>query len=792
MGTPKTTSLSLKSEKNFMFTMASGNDAQYPLAYAKSIWDVADNDAKAELVSLLGGTEGQYTQEEINKAVAAKLAEIATDLGKVASAGAYVSNNGSPFNTSQQLTGNLGNKGDYALVRRFSATTDQTAQNGKTYYADAQGTALGSQPTAGADISSAGYYEVASLTRYHKGDSSWTSDYTLPKSQFTIAQWELIEAGNLDAAMMQKLSELPTAAMLSTLLDDKADKVANPTSGNFAGLDSNGNLTDSGSKAADFATAAQGALADSAYQKPSEGIPSTDMTAAVQTSLGKADTSEQAANKESSIGDSNRGSTTKYPSVKAVYDYVNDAISQDKATFRGTFESVADLPTKGNGSGQVSTLKNNDYAFVYDLTSSQEGNPEYNRYKYVEKESVSSFKYANKTYVRDDVSNDGELLESPNYPTYAYVNQEDSTDKIWIVGTKVFSAGTVAACTSGNGGGAFDATVSNVAYNSAWVFEYKLNNSGLTAAQWNAVNSGVNSTVASWAASHRLKVLQGEVDEAVTVEIHPTTGNNVTYKSSGTSFSIDTTPSDVTSMIPSGGNPSSLKLYEKDGNNYVLTSDSSAQSGKTYYGYPMTLYVSIKYKGTGVTPDNESALLSAGWVKVTDGIYKIIKFSYYSSGSGHGASLSETSFKYTPASDAEHPEYAEFTAEKKISLTASVIYPFYYGLSIPGTNDENATSAIITSENVQTVIDDTNTNRNNGTTGSVTLNKTLTTAGRVWVICLASKSVTSFKQLGSSVDLVNVASGISFTKDGISISGYRAFVTKLSAKKVSDAAITVG
>lgn len=40
-----------------------------------------------------------------------------------------------------------------------------------------------------------------------------------------------------------------------TALDaSKADKVASATSGNFAGLDANGNLTDSGSKAADFKT----------------------------------------------------------------------------------------------------------------------------------------------------------------------------------------------------------------------------------------------------------------------------------------------------------------------------------------------------------------------------------------------------------------------------------------------------------------------------------------------------------------------------------------------------------
>ena len=52
----------------------------------------------------------------------------------------------------------------------------------------------------------------------------------------------------------------------SGTLSQKADKVTGATSGNFAGLDSNGNLTDSGSKASDFATAAQGTKADSAIQ----------------------------------------------------------------------------------------------------------------------------------------------------------------------------------------------------------------------------------------------------------------------------------------------------------------------------------------------------------------------------------------------------------------------------------------------------------------------------------------------------------------------------------------------
>lgn len=55
-----------------------------------------------------------------------------------------------------------------------------------------------------------------------------------------------------------------TAVNITT--DNTATKVASATAGNFAGLDSNGDLTDSGSKASDFATSAQGGKADSAIQ----------------------------------------------------------------------------------------------------------------------------------------------------------------------------------------------------------------------------------------------------------------------------------------------------------------------------------------------------------------------------------------------------------------------------------------------------------------------------------------------------------------------------------------------
>lgn len=58
----------------------------------------------------------------------------------------------------------------------------------------------------------------------------------------------------------------PSEKLVKTSLDGKADKAVPAAAGNFASLDANGNLQDSGSKASDFATSAQGGKADSAIQ----------------------------------------------------------------------------------------------------------------------------------------------------------------------------------------------------------------------------------------------------------------------------------------------------------------------------------------------------------------------------------------------------------------------------------------------------------------------------------------------------------------------------------------------
>lgn len=87
--------------------------------------------------------------------------------------------------------------------------------------------------------------------------AAWNAKYDKPSTG--IAKTDL-------ASDVQASLGLADTALQASDIADKADKVSGATSGNFAGLDVNGNLTDSGSKAADFATAAQGAKADSAIQ----------------------------------------------------------------------------------------------------------------------------------------------------------------------------------------------------------------------------------------------------------------------------------------------------------------------------------------------------------------------------------------------------------------------------------------------------------------------------------------------------------------------------------------------
>ena len=105
--------------------------------------------------------------------------------------------------------------------------------------------------------------------RYKYNGTAWVFEYKIESTPFTAAQWAAIQSG-ITSGDVQKLAALPTKAQLDALLDAKQDVIN------------------------DLATIRSGASAGAiAYQKPSGGIPKSDLATAVQTSLNKADTALQ-------------------------------------------------------------------------------------------------------------------------------------------------------------------------------------------------------------------------------------------------------------------------------------------------------------------------------------------------------------------------------------------------------------------------------------------------------------------------------------------------------------------
>lgn len=93
----------------------------------------------------------------------------------------------------------------------------------------------------------------------------------LSTNDYTNADKDIVDgvttalSGKADASTVSAILDgqsIDSFADVETALGGKADKVVSAVNGNFAGLDANGNLTDSGSKASDFVAASAGEAGD--------------------------------------------------------------------------------------------------------------------------------------------------------------------------------------------------------------------------------------------------------------------------------------------------------------------------------------------------------------------------------------------------------------------------------------------------------------------------------------------------------------------------------------------------
>jgi len=137
----------------------------------------------------------------------------------------------------------------------------------------------------------------------------------------------------------------------------KADKVSGATSGNFAGLDSNGNLMDSGSKASDFATSEQGRKADSAIQGVKVNnttlTPDANKVVTVPLATTSADGAISAADKTKLDGIA-AGAEANVQADWNVTDSSSDAFIKNKPQYKyysttSTYVKICSFPLDADG-----------------------------------------------------------------------------------------------------------------------------------------------------------------------------------------------------------------------------------------------------------------------------------------------------------------------------------------------------------------------------------------------------------------------------------------------------------
>ena len=290
---------------------------------------------------------------------------------------------------------------------------------------------------------------------------------------------------DLDAALQQKIN--------STVdITGKADKVDNATSGDLAALDASGNLTDSGKKVSDFATAAQGALADTAYQKPSAGIPKTDLASGVQDSLDNADSAYQLPSTGIPENDLDATTQSKIDAGATAYQKPSGGIpSTDLAsgvqTSLGKADAAAPQSTTYTKT-EVDNLVGAEETRAEGVEQGLKGDIDAIEAK-IPSAASSSNQLADKAFVNSSVatntanyiSNNGEPFTSLAQ-LEAYSGTLTNNDYAFVVGTD--QAGNT--------------TYTRYKYNATtqtWAKEYVLNNSSFTAEQWAAISSGITAAL---------------------------------------------------------------------------------------------------------------------------------------------------------------------------------------------------------------------------------------------------------------------------------------------------------
>ena len=145
-------------------------------------------------------------------------------------------------------------------------------------------------------------------------------------------------------------------------------------------------------------------------------------------------------------------------------NFVNSSIATNTANFIGTFANVTAL------NAYSGTVTNNDYAFVTNSVVTDNGNDwaTFNDLNAYDKSLLTDFDYA-------------WVINGANFDLYRF----DIVNQVWVQRATNIQKSSVTLNSAFN---RYKATVNG---STTWNYEYTLNNSSFTAAQWAAINSGI-------------------------------------------------------------------------------------------------------------------------------------------------------------------------------------------------------------------------------------------------------------------------------------------------------------
>ena len=294
--------------------------------------------------------------------------------------------------------------------------------------------------------------QIAEIDRYKYNGSAWAFEYALNNSGFTAAQWAAINS-TVTSGDMTKLRALPTNAELSTLLNGLQGGIDDEeTRAKAAELALQGAIDDEETRAKGVELSLQGAIGDEETAR--QGADST-----LQDNIDAEETRAKAAEKQNA--DDIDLIEEKIPSTASSSNQL--ATASDVSDLSAAIEAILLLiPSAASSLNQLA-----DKAFVNSSIATDSATFR-GTYNLVTDLGLTILA----THAQIETALAGEISTADNND-YCFVQIPTSAD----TPTEI-------------------AKTERYKYNgSEWAYEYDLNNSGYTAAQWAAINSGITSAL---------------------------------------------------------------------------------------------------------------------------------------------------------------------------------------------------------------------------------------------------------------------------------------------------------